>query len=326
MIDLKLFSSPNSQASISLHNLIVSHSANTGIGQVAREINKYGESLQMRASYSVRTTGDKSIGAGDISGLKINGISIGNINGINTGDSDGKLIAAINSRSELTGVEAFVDQRGFLNLKSVDGRGMIISSDALRGNQADLGLNTVGRKIDSTNYGRLTLTRLDSRDIVISAVKSGSQSVGLNVLGMREGNIAETTVNLKDSLTVLTRDQSSALGIYDNKNVTEMFMPTQGGVLTTVNSLNIMNIADSALDRLNRIRASVGSTQKRLERVIDNLSITSVNIRSAESNIRDVDFADETREFQKYQILAQSGNYALSQANATQQLILKLLQ
>jgi flagellin len=51
-----------------------------------------------------------------------------------------------------------------------------------------------------------------------------------------------------------------------------------------------------------------------------------VNVKAAESQIRDVDFAAETANFQKYNILAQSGNYALSQANAVQQNVMKLLQ
>ena len=326
MIDMKLFANSSGPETVSLHNIVVSHSPNTGIGKVAEEINKYGETLQMKASYSVRTTGANSIEAGDIESFTVNNVNIGNINGIRNGDSDGKLAAAINSRTDLTGVEAYVDERGYLNLKSVDGRGIVVSSAALGASSADLGLvaNSAGT-IDSVNYGRLTLTKLDSRDITVSAVDSQSGLRALSVLGM-QGKIAETTVNLKDSIVTLNKDQASALGMHDNENVTELFRPVQSGVLTTANSLNIMNIADSALARLNRIRSTIGSTQQQLERVVDNLSITSVNIRSAESNIRDVDFADETREFQKYQILAQSGNYALSQANATQQLILKLLQ
>jgi len=326
MIDLKLFANPDGRESVALNNLIVSYSPNTGIGRVAEEINKYGGVLQMKASYSVRSTGDKSITAGDIKALKINGIDIGNVNDINTGDSDGKLVAAINSRSNLTGVEAFVDQRGYLNLKSRDGRGIVVSSAQTSG-QSDIGLSSRrGGNVNSVNYGRLTLTRLNARDIIVSATMAGKPTGALDIIGMNSGHIAETTVNLKDSLVTLSKDQASALGIHDNKNAIEMLRPTQAGVLTTVNAINIMTIADSALAMLNKIRSSVGSTQKQLERVINNLSITSVNIRAAESNIRDVDFADETREFQKYQILAQSGNYALSQANATQQLILKLLQ
>ncbi|EAH6012006.1 flagellin, partial [Campylobacter jejuni] len=50
------------------------------------------------------------------------------------------------------------------------------------------------------------------------------------------------------------------------------------------------------------------------------------NVKAAESTIRDVDFAAESANFSKYNILAQSGSYAMSQANAVQQNVLKLLQ
>ena len=51
-----------------------------------------------------------------------------------------------------------------------------------------------------------------------------------------------------------------------------------------------------------------------------------VNVKAAESNIRDVDFAAESANFSKFNILAQSGSYAMSQANSVQQNVLKLLQ
>ncbi|MFA5455761.1 MAG: flagellin, partial [Sulfurimonas sp.] len=63
-----------------------------------------------------------------------------------------------------------------------------------------------------------------------------------------------------------------------------------------------------------------------LESTIRNISVTQVNVTAAESNIRDVDFAAESANFSKHNILAQSGAYAMSQANAVQQNVLRLLQ
>jgi len=87
-----------------------------------------------------------------------------------------------------------------------------------------------------------------------------------------------------------------------------------------------MDIADSAAHYLDKIRADIGSVQNQLTSTINNISVTQVNVKAAESQIRDVDFAAETAKFQKYNLLAQSGSYALSQANAVQQNVLKLLQ
>ncbi len=61
-------------------------------------------------------------------------------------------------------------------------------------------------------------------------------------------------------------------------------------------------------------------------KTINNITVTQVNVKAAESTIRDVDFAAESANFSKYNILAQSGSYAMSQANAVQQNVLKLLQ
>ena len=59
---------------------------------------------------------------------------------------------------------------------------------------------------------------------------------------------------------------------------------------------------------------------------VNNISTTQVNVKSSESQIRDVDFADESATFNKHNLLAQSGSYALSQANQVQQNVMKLLQ
>ena len=83
---------------------------------------------------------------------------------------------------------------------------------------------------------------------------------------------------------------------------------------------------DTGLTKLNGNRATLGAAQNKLESTIRNISVTQVNIAAAESNIRDVDFAAESANFAKHNILAQSGSYAMSQANAVQQNVLRLLQ
>lgn len=83
--------------------------------------------------------------------------------------------------------------------------------------------------------------------------------------------------------------------------------------------------ADSALEALDRVRSGLGSAQNQVEATLRNISVTRVNIQSAESAVRDVDFADESSNFAKMNILVQAGSYALSQANAVQQNIMTLL-
>ena len=83
---------------------------------------------------------------------------------------------------------------------------------------------------------------------------------------------------------------------------------------------------DSAISTLDGKRATLGAAQNKLESTVRNISVTQVNVKAAESNIRDVDFAAESANFAKHNILAQSGSYAMSQANAVQQNVMRLLQ
>ncbi|EAK1250207.1 flagellin A [Campylobacter lari] len=100
----------------------------------------------------------------------------------------------------------------------------------------------------------------------------------------------------------------------------------EAGVTTLKGAMAVMDIAETAITNLDKIRADIGSVQNQITATLNNISVTQVNIKSAESNIRDVDFAAESANFAKHNILAQSGSYAMSQANAVQQNVMRLLQ
>ncbi len=83
---------------------------------------------------------------------------------------------------------------------------------------------------------------------------------------------------------------------------------------------------DSALTELNQWRADFGSTQNQLESAVRNLMTQVTNTKAAESVIRDVDYAQESSNFNKQNIISQAGTFAISQANNVQQNVLRLLQ
>ena len=97
-------------------------------------------------------------------------------------------------------------------------------------------------------------------------------------------------------------------------------------VTTLAGAMKAMDTVSAAMTNLDTIRSDLGSVQNQITSTINNISVTQVNVKSAESGIRDVDFAAESANFSKYNILAQSGSYAMSQANSVQQNVLKLLQ
>lgn len=123
-------------------------------------------------------------------------------------------------------------------------------------------------------------------------------------IGAFEGETTKTTI-----------DKMTASSVIGSAKVT-----TQSAAEATISGM------DSALKKIDNLRAKLGAAQNQLDSTIRNISVTQVNVTAAESQIRDVDFAKESANFNKYNILAQSGSYALSQANAVQQNVLRLLQ
>ncbi|EAK8723880.1 flagellin A [Campylobacter jejuni] len=137
-------------------------------------------------------------------------------------------------------------------------------------------------------------------------------SAASRVYNVSSGSGFSTGSNLSQFATMKT----TAFGVKDET----------AGVTTLKGAMAVMDIAETATTNLDQIRADIGSVQNQLQVTINNITVTQVNVKAAESTIRDVDFAAESANFSKYNILAQSGSYAMSQANAVQQNVLKLLQ
>ena len=312
---------------ITLESVSISTSAGTGIGVLAETINKNSNATGVRASWKVQGTGADAVASGTLKGLTINGTKIGDIT-VQKNDKDGNLVNAINQVKDRTGVEASIDEQGRLNLTSIDGRAIDISVVSATG--AASGASYILGKGNFTAVsagdhkdvivGRLTLTRLDARDIKITGSK-------LTAIGMSSGGPAEMTINLRTIKGSFSKNQTSAIGANANAQIaTDHSNGLGAGVTTLEGAMATMDIAESAQKMLDKIRSDLGSTQNQLTSTVNNISVTQVNVKAAESQIRDVDFAAESANFKKHNLLAQSGSYAMSQANAVQQNVMKLLQ
>jgi flagellin len=88
----------------------------------------------------------------------------------------------------------------------------------------------------------------------------------------------------------------------------------------------VIDTIDTALDSVNNARAVYGATQSRFEAVISNLQVAVENQTAARSRIMDADFAQETSNMSRAQILQQAGNAMVAQANQLPQQVLSLLQ
>jgi flagellin len=310
------FRNPNGGADINLESVTISTSANTGIGALARAINKVSDQIGVRATATVQSTGSQAIGEGTIKNLSINGTLIGDIDNIESNDKNGNVVNAINTFSTQTGVVASVDAVGRINLTSGDGRGIQVTTSS--GGEAILGFSGVSAA-GHENYGRLSLVHNNSRDIVYTATNSLENVV--NEGGFQSyGNLSNVTGNF-------TSQQGAAAGAFANSVISaDAGVDLGSGVTTRVGAMMTMDIADAGIRLLDSTRADLGSVQNQLTVTINNITVTQVNVRSAESQIREVDFAMESANFSKQNILAQSGSFALSQANSVQQNVLKLLQ
>ena len=94
----------------------------------------------------------------------------------------------------------------------------------------------------------------------------------------------------------------------------------------TTNAFKAMKSVDAAIEKVSSYRATLGAAQNRLEHTVNNLKVTSENITSAESRIRDTDMADEVTAYTKNNILLQAAQSMLSQSNAMPQGVLSMLQ
>jgi flagellin len=124
-----------------------------------------------------------------------------------------------------------------------------------------------------------------------------------------------------DDITSSGGVQANATGLTLN---TLRDLAADGMTITVAD--DTLTAVDAAIDQLNTWRSDFGSTQNQLESALRNMATQVTNIKAAESVIRDVDYASESANFNKLNIISQAGTYAMSQANASQQNIMRLLQ
>jgi flagellin len=315
-VDLRFYNT-NGDKKVFIDPVYISHSAGTGISMLAEAINKNSDTIGgVRASWSLLITGNSNVKLGLIENLRINGKLIGTMD-TSINDVNSELLGSINDVKAETGVEAYVDITGKINFRSLDGRGIVLSS-------TNNGLNDI-LDIDSdheVSYGRLTLIKNDSNDVWISSVGfSGFQNENL---------VAQETLTLKQGLGSITSSQADAVGFFANEQDVPLYVGDKNLVESAISTLRgarmLVDIALSASKRLEAIRSSLASTQQEISSDVKNINKLAINLKESESYIRDIDFGKESVEFNKDKILLQMGSFILSQANYIDEQALKLLQ
>ena len=232
--------------------------------------------------------------------LKINGVSVGAIAGGATAPGQGaNVAAAINLVSSQSGVTATAD-----------------------------------------NTGRVTLTAADGRDIQLEAQGTTTAAAALTTFGLVTGDIVASVPPVTTSGTIKL-DTTNAAGIVvsggtpANAGLTAgTTAPTTTLTVNSISSINVLTAAgatnalsaiDGALSTVSSARASLGAIQNRFSSVVASLQTTSENLSASRSRIQDADFAAETANLSRAQVLQQAGTAMVAQANQLPQGVLALL-
>jgi flagellin len=164
-------------------------------------------------------------------------------------------------------------------------------------------------------------------------LKAALEADGIEVIDEKKDG---TTVLFRENLDKKTTNVSLHVGeSSDDANTIEVKIKAMSAKSLNLDDINITDVKgakaaidtiNSAIDTVSSIRSDLGALQNRLEHTINNLGVQNENITAAESRIRDVDMAKEMMAYTKNNILVQSSQAMLAQANQVPQGVLQLLQ
>ena len=193
--------------------------------------------------------------------------------------------------------------------------------DAINGASADTDV------VASVSGGDITLTAADGRDIAVTESGTGFV-VGTDGISITGGDFADT---LRGTLTLSATDTIDIEGTIANIGFTaDIAKDTLGvdsiDIATRSGANTAIKRVDAAISSINSIRGTLGAVQNRFESTIANLESVSENISAARARVLDADFAAETANLTKAQVMQQAGIAMLAQANMLPQAVLSLLQ
>lgn len=248
-----------------------------------------GVTAQVNAAVMTATTivtTSSASGSIDVNGVQIN-LSYGSNDSV--ADRQNALVTAINNKAGQSGVRAEAFGSTF----------RLISDD--------------GRNISVDNY----------QGVIGSQLGLSSTAITNNVV---QGTIALTSAGKIDLGTITGNISNSGFEVGTYGSGEDGTLIQDVDITSVEGAILALAAVDNALNVINLQRANLGAIQNRFESTIENQQITSENLAASNSRIRDADFAAETAELSRTQVLQQAGLSILSQANAQPQNVLQLLQ
>lgn len=232
------------------------------------------------------------------------------------GDLSG-LIDSINAQSASTGVTATYADGSTTEIVLTDADGDNIS---LANNSTVAEGATFAATVTYDDVGTVTTATLAAND---------GASTTLDTITVRGSALLESSSSFGVASTGGTlgeADMVSADGTGDDQTAAELSAVSSIDITTQTGANDSLSVIDNAIAKIDSMRSGLGAVQNRFESTISNLQNVSENISAARSRILDADFAEETANLSKAQILQQAGTAMLSQANQLPQAALSLLQ
>jgi flagellin len=308
-------------------------------------------------STGVDTAGDVTVNGTDIGTVATGGNS-GNYaqalaNAFETADSN---ITATVGASTLSmagganvGLGTWTDTAVAAYSLSVNGNAVITTETVVTAAEVDLGLAAIADELAAGGItytgtvagGDLAFTSASGKNIVISETLAAGMTGGFQHTNAAAGGGATTTVGY--GTVTLESDYNIAIAGNDTQQLdadlttgdTALVTGQSAGSGTALSSISISSTGDAqaaltsidnALNAVNTARAEIGAEMSRLDSVSSNLSSTIENYTAARSRVQDADFAVESANLARTQVLQQAGISVLAQANALPQQVLALLQ
>ncbi len=258
-----------------------------------------------------------AVTAGESIELTVNNVSV---TLTETGDYEknkANAIAAINEVSGQTGVVA-TDNGESLTLTAADGRNISLFADSATTSEsvADLGTDIRNFGLSLDNVG----TDTGGSGVDAYSYESGAKTT-YSTVTLESAAAFEVSVGING--TAGLEDSGFKAGVYgggeDGQALSDIDISTFEGATKALTAI------DNAIGQVASQRADLGAIQNRMESTVSNLQVTSENLNAANSRIQDADFAAETAELSRTQVLQQAGISVLAQANAAGQQVLSLL-
>jgi len=193
-----------------------------------------------------------------------------------------------------------------------------------------VGTDMDGAALTETITGPTALGTVTGRQIfkTIHSITPTTSTTGAITVGTKAADSVIVTGQLEmvssNSFTVIGEDGK---GLFELSPGAASLDKLEGvNVKTRTASINALRVIDRSLDRIHMERAKLGALSSRMEKAIDNLSNVALNTAASRGRIQDADFAKESAELTKHQILQQSAMAMIAQAGKAQQNVLQLLQ